>query len=74
MLSLNLSRKANNTMEATNALTPAAARDHLRAVIDPEIYQNIIDLGLVYDVNVDDANAVDVKMTFTSFDARRARK
>jgi glycerophosphoryl diester phosphodiesterase len=53
-------------MESTSALTPESARDHLRAVIDPEIYQNIIDLGLVYDVHVDEANAVDVKMTLTS--------
>ena len=37
----------------------------LRQVKDPEINLNIIDLGLVYDVEVTEAS-VDVKMTLTS--------
>jgi metal-sulfur cluster biosynthetic enzyme len=56
----------NTNPLTSEPLTSESAREHLRAVIDPEIYQNIIDLGLVYDVTVDDANAVDVKMTLTS--------
>ncbi len=47
-------------------LTPAACHDYLRAVIDPEIYQNIVDLGLVYGVEVQPDNAVDVTMTLTT--------
>lgn len=47
-------------------LTPKSAREALKAVIDPEIYQNIVDLGLVYDIYVDDARAVDVTMTLTT--------
>ncbi|RIK47477.1 MAG: hypothetical protein DCC57_14335 [Chloroflexi bacterium] len=47
-------------------LTPATCRDYLRAVIDPEIYQNIVDLGLVYGIEVQPDNAVDVTMTFTT--------
>lgn len=47
-------------------LTPKSAREALKAVIDPEIYQNIVDLGLVYDIYVDEANAVDVSMTLTT--------
>ncbi|WP_436416473.1 iron-sulfur cluster assembly protein [Petrimonas sp.] len=38
----------------------------LRTVYDPEIPVNIYDLGLIYDVDIDDANNVTVEMTFTS--------
>ena len=47
-------------------LTAEAYREALKAVIDPEIYQNIVDLGLVYGVAVQDANAVTVTMTLTT--------
>jgi FeS assembly SUF system protein len=38
----------------------------LRNVYDPEIPINIYDLGLIYDVQVDPSNKVDIKMTLTS--------
>ena len=38
----------------------------LRSVYDPEIPINIYDLGLIYDVAIDDENRVDVKMTLTA--------
>lgn len=47
-------------------LTAESALDALRAVIDPEIYQNIVDLGLVYGVAVSPENVVDVTMTLTT--------
>lgn len=37
----------------------------LKQVVDPELMINIIDLGLVYDVNQEDG-AVNVEMTLTS--------
>jgi len=48
------------------ALTVESAREYLRAVIDPEIYQSIIDLGLVYGIEVQPDQAVDVTMTLTT--------
>ena len=38
----------------------------LRTVFDPEIPVNIFDLGLIYEVKVDDTDAVYVKMTLTA--------
>jgi len=46
-------------------LDAATVRDALRQVKDPELDMNVIDLGLVYDVEVD-KGAVAVKMTLTS--------
>ena len=42
-----------------------SVREGLRGVMDPELGINIVDLGLVYDVEVDDAHAR-VTMTLTS--------
>lgn len=47
-------------------LTPEACFEYLKAVIDPEIYHNIVDLGLVYDVIVADDRSVQVIMTLTT--------
>jgi len=49
----------------SNLPTPDAVRNLLRAVIDPEIGVNIVDLGLVYDVQVTPA-LVSIAMTMTS--------
>ena len=46
-------------------LTADVVRKQLRTVRDPELNLNIIDLGLVYDVEIEDGT-VDVKMTLTS--------
>jgi metal-sulfur cluster biosynthetic enzyme len=46
-------------------MTEAEVRDALRVVVDPELGVNIVDLGLVYDVSVDDAR-IRVTMAMTS--------
>jgi len=38
----------------------------LKNIFDPEIPVNIYDLGLIYEVDVDDNNAVTIKMTLTA--------
>jgi metal-sulfur cluster biosynthetic enzyme len=46
-------------------ITETAVRDALRQVIDPELGTNIVDLGLVYGIEIDGAR-VRVVMTMTS--------
>lgn len=45
-------------------------REALKQVIDPELFVNIVDLGLIYDVKISEADEgksnVDVQMTMTS--------
>ena len=50
---------------ASLRVSSKVVRDALRDVIDPEIGLNIIDLGLVYDIQVD-GDVVDIQMTLTS--------
>jgi metal-sulfur cluster biosynthetic enzyme len=46
--------------------SPDTIRKALRAVKDPELNLNIIDIGLVYDVEASEEGDVHVKMTLTS--------
>src|SRR6188472_2860248 len=41
-------------------------KDVLRTCYDPEIPVNILELGLIYEIKLDDGNDVHVKMTLTS--------
>jgi FeS assembly SUF system protein len=49
-----------------NLVMEAQVLDALRTCYDPEIPVNIYELGLVYEVNVDDTGVVSIKMTLTS--------
>ena len=54
------------------ALTEDHVREELKKVIDPELFVNIVDLGLIYDVNFEpneeDDSKQDVKIdTFRTF-------
>lgn len=51
--------------DADGVATTAACFEALKAVIDPEIGINIVDLGLVYDISITDGFA-NVMMTLTS--------
>jgi metal-sulfur cluster biosynthetic enzyme len=47
-------------------LTPETIRKALRAVKDPELGLNIVDIGLVYETAINPEGEVRVKMTLTS--------
>jgi FeS assembly SUF system protein len=40
--------------------------DQLRTIYDPEIPVNIYELGLIYEINIDEDLNVEIKMTLTS--------
>lgn len=40
--------------------------DVLKTIYDPEIPVNIYELGLIYDIDIDESNFVAIKMTLTS--------
>jgi len=51
-------------------ITEDHAREELKKVIDPELFVNIVDLGLIYAVNLDEqedgTSNVQIDMTMTS--------
>jgi metal-sulfur cluster biosynthetic enzyme len=57
---------ADLPLEEDGMPTSEALRNALRAVIDPEIGYNIVDLGLVYEVTKPQRGQVHVLMTLTS--------
>ena len=51
---------------ANGMVDPAQVESALESVFDPEIPVNIVDLGLIYDRQIDAAGAVTVVMTLTA--------
>lgn len=54
------------TEQAPTVPTAADVEEALRDVIDPELGINVVDLGLVYGVAVDQQNVATIDMTLTS--------
>jgi metal-sulfur cluster biosynthetic enzyme len=53
------------TAENADAMTEQI-KEALRLVIDPELGYNIVDLGLVYDIAVEEDGAANITMTTTT--------
>jgi metal-sulfur cluster biosynthetic enzyme len=53
-------------MTQTNVTTAADVEEAMRDVIDPELGINVVDLGLVYGVAIDQTNTAVIDMTLTS--------
>lgn len=49
-----------------NAQLIARIRDALRNVIDPELGYNVVDLGFIYDIAVEEGGIVRITMTATT--------
>ena len=51
----------------TNArISPEDVMEKLQPIEDPEIHISVVDLGLIYDVEVSEENVVDVTFTLTT--------
>ena len=65
-----VSKSSSRSVEPPDYLslmpTVEAIRKAIRAVKDPELNLNIIDIGLVYEVEINDAGDVRIEMTLTS--------
>jgi FeS assembly SUF system protein len=65
---------SNETTATTNAGQPAVSEEELRdgivavlrTIYDPEIPVNILDLGLIYALDIDEHGHVDIDMTLTA--------
>ena len=53
-------------MTQSTTITPEEVMEKLMPVQDPELRMGIVDLGLVYDVKIDEDNVVDVIFTLTT--------
>ena len=54
------------TNSANKPLIEQKVIEVLRSCFDPEIPVNIYDLGLIYEITVEESGSVDIKMTLTA--------
>jgi metal-sulfur cluster biosynthetic enzyme len=55
-----------DTTAAAGAVSVEDVEEAMKDVVDPELGINVVDLGLLYGVNIDDAKNVTLDMTLTS--------
>jgi FeS assembly SUF system protein len=61
-----MSEQPEQNLSANPEDTENAIVEALKTIYDPEIPVNIYELGLIYDIDVQEAGAVHIKMTLTS--------
>ena len=57
--------KINNS-NITSKINEEQVIECIRTVVDPEIPVNLYDLGLIYDIYINDNNDIKIKMTLTN--------
>ena len=58
-------KKFNNS-NITSKINEEQVIGCIRTVVDPEIPVNLYDLGLIYDIKINDNNDIKIKMTLTT--------
>ena len=58
-------KKFNNT-KITTKINEEQVIECIRTVVDPEIPVNLYDLGLIYEIKINDNNDIKIKMTLTN--------
>ena len=58
-------KKFNNS-DITTIINKEQVIECIRTVIDPEIPVNLYDLGLIYEIKINDNNDIKIKMTLTN--------
>ena len=58
-------KKFNNS-DITTIINKEQVIECIRTVVDPEIPVNLYDLGLIYEIKINDNNDIKIKMTLTN--------
>ena len=58
--------KKFNNPDITTKIKQQQVIDCIRTVVDPEIPVNLYDLGLIYEIKINDNNDIKIKMTLTN--------
>ena len=58
--------KKLSTSNTTTKINEEEVIECIRTVVDPEIPVNLYDLGLIYEIKINDKNDIKIKMTLTN--------
>ncbi len=59
-------KKKFNNSNITTKINQGQVIECIRTVVDPEIPVNLYDLGLIYEIKINDKNDIKIKMTLTN--------